>query len=433
VNLAVATAEHWHLFCQRVVRRPEWEDDPRFATAAGRTRCRAEFEALLEEAIAGFASTIWDERLRAEGIPYGAVRTIGDAVCHPQAEHRRMAIEAATPAGAVPIVRFPGSDPDRPRRVPAMGEHTRDILAGHGYSEAGRAGARLTRRRPGHPRRPKSLIRRAWSTLRRMQVTQGRSIDAADSGRNATADRAMELLMLFSENRMVLSAAEVASELGLSRSTTYRYLQSLRSYGLLEEDAGGLGFRLGPAIFELARIARKGLGLSEIAVPLMRDLAGRLDETVILTRRVGNQVVTIEREESGSPIRLSYERGHILPIHAGASASVLLAFASEAEIEQVLATTHLEKFTDRTISDIAEFRRNLYRTRARGYAVSRGELDTGVIGVAAPVLDAGNRPVAGLSAVALEFRVPDEKLPDVIEAVRATAENIAAGLRVIDS
>jgi DNA-binding IclR family transcriptional regulator len=44
----------------------------------------------------------------------------------------------------------------------------------------------------------------------------------------------MDLLMLFSDTRTVLSALEVSAELKLSRSTTYRYLQSLRSYGLLE-------------------------------------------------------------------------------------------------------------------------------------------------------------------------------------------------------
>jgi len=242
----------------------------------------------------------------------------------------------------------------------------------------------------------------------------------------------MDVLKMFTESRTVLSAADVAQELGTSRSTTYRYLQSLRSYGFLEEDEHG-GFRLGPTIFDLARIARKGLGLSEISVPLMQDLARRLDEAVVLTRRVGSQVVTIEREESSSPIRLSYERGHLFPVHAGASARILLAFAPESEFEQILSTTRLDRFTDRTITDPDELRKSLKTVREKGYAISRGEVDEGVLAVAAPILNKNGGAVAGLTAVTLEARMSRDKLPVVIKAVQECAADIGARFESVQS
>src|SRR5579875_150056 len=52
----------------------------------------------------------------------------------------------------------------------------------------------------------------------------------------------------------------------MSRSTTDHYLQILRDAGLSEE--GPRGFHLGPHIFRLARSARAGLGLSEVATPV---------------------------------------------------------------------------------------------------------------------------------------------------------------------
>ncbi len=108
---------------------------------------------------------------------------------------------------------------------------------------------------------------------------------------NRTAERAVQLLLLYSDERPSLSAIEVAEHLGMSRSTTYRYLQSLRAAGLLEEDATRSGFRLGPRIFELARVARKGLGLSEMATPTMRRLVEQTGETILLTRRSGHHVI----------------------------------------------------------------------------------------------------------------------------------------------
>jgi DNA-binding IclR family transcriptional regulator len=247
-------------------------------------------------------------------------------------------------------------------------------------------------------------------------------------GRNATADRAIDVLLLFDERSPVLSAVEVARRLNMSRSTTYRYLQSLRSYELLEEDDEHGGFRLGPRVFELARVARKGLGLSEIALPVMRELGAQVDEAVLLTRRSGALVVCVERVESSHPIRLSYERGHLLPPHAGASAKVLLAFTDPAEVDEVLGSGKLDRFTDATVSDPRRLREQLAVIRAEGYAISDGEVDIGVRGIAAPILTPDRRAAAGLSVAGPAFRLTDERLPEVIAAVRAAATKISERL-----
>jgi DNA-binding IclR family transcriptional regulator len=251
------------------------------------------------------------------------------------------------------------------------------------------------------------------------------------SGRNTTADRAIDVLLLFDDDAPVLSAGEVAKQLKMSRSTTYRYLQSLRSYDLLEEDEGRGGFRLGPRIYELARIARKGLGLSEIALPVMEELCARVGEAVLLTRRFGNQVVCIERVEGSRPTHLSYERGQILPVHAGASAKVLLAFADEAEIDDVLSTATLQRFTDATVTSARKLRQQLTQIRDQGYSVSDGEIDVGVRGVAAPILAPDGRIAAGLSVAGLAFRITDALLPGIIVAVTEAAGSISERLAAI--
>ena len=187
------------------------------------------------------------------------------------------------------------------------------------------------------------------------------------------------MLLLFDLSTPVLSAGEIAERLGMSRSTTYRYLQSLRSSDLLEEDAARGGFRLGSRIFELARIARLGLGLSEIALPVMQDLCREVDEAVLLTRRSGTMVVCLERVETTRPIRLSYERGHLLPLHAGAPSKVLLAFEEQSDVV-VESLGELQRFTDATITDPNLLRAELARIREQGYALSNGERDAGVRG-----------------------------------------------------
>jgi DNA-binding IclR family transcriptional regulator len=249
--------------------------------------------------------------------------------------------------------------------------------------------------------------------------------------RNSTADRALDILQLFSDDKLVLSGAEIAERIGVARSTSYRYLKGLIGSGFVEECDGG--FRLGPQVLELARLARKGFGLSEISRPVMRELVDSVNETVLLTRRSGTSVVCLELQEPGHSVRLSYERGHVLPFNAGAAAQVLLAWASDEDVSDVLDSVPLTKFTEHTVTDAAQLRIRLREIQASGFAVSRGELDEGVIGIAAPIRLPNGTVAAAISVAALSFRVSEAEVPGIIKAVREAAERISARLRQIES
>ncbi|MFF7245187.1 IclR family transcriptional regulator [Embleya sp. NPDC008237] len=243
-------------------------------------------------------------------------------------------------------------------------------------------------------------------------------------GRNSTADRALDILLLFGDDRLALSANQVAEHLGVARSTAYRYLQSLTANGFLEENDGGSGFRLGPRVMDLARLARKGVGLSDLARPVLRALARAVGQPVLLTRRAGDAVVCLEREEAVHTLRLSYERGQVLPLNAGAAALTLLAWADHAELDRLLARP-LPRFTDATVTDPERLRARLAEIRARGYAVARGELDPDVLGIGAPVRREDGDVVAAVSIAALSHRVPDEQVPDYVSAVVASAGELS--------
>ncbi|MEU2289094.1 IclR family transcriptional regulator [Streptomyces sp. NPDC013178] len=245
--------------------------------------------------------------------------------------------------------------------------------------------------------------------------------------RNSTADRALDILGLYSDNKLSVSAQEVATALGTARSTAYRYLQSLVGSGFLEEDPGG-GFRLGLRVLELARLARRGYGLSEIALPVMKDLCAEVGETVLLTRRAGGAAICVERCESDHPVRISYERGSVLPVNAGASALALLAWLPEGECRGLLEGQRLQRFTARTLTDVDALMTRLAEIRSAGHCVSRGELDVDILGIAAPVRDASGVVVSALSVAALEHRVPDRRLDEVVGAVRDAAERISGRL-----
>lgn len=245
----------------------------------------------------------------------------------------------------------------------------------------------------------------------------GMSAEAAASGyrdRNSTADRALTILRMFGEDRLSISAVEVAAELSVARSTAYRYLESLVTPGFLEESPGG-GFRLGLKVLELGRLARRGYGLSEVALPLMRQLCERFGHTVLLTRRAGSTVTCLEREVlPGQRIRLSYERGSLLPLTAGASALTLLAWMPEEEARKLLESAEKPRFTEHTLTDVGELMERLREIRENGYGISRDEVDFGATGIAAPIFDQRGTVVAALSIVALGGRVDEPTVSEMV-------------------
>ena len=231
---------------------------------------------------------------------------------------------------------------------------------------------------------------------------------------------------MFGESRSVVTAVEVAEHLDVARSTAYRYIQSLVSSSYLEDDASG-GFRIGRRVIELARTARRGLSISEISRPVMRRLASDTREVVLLTRLAGDAVVCLERADvARRAVRISYEPGEIFPTNAGSAAYVLLAWLDETELSSILKSTKLRRFTPATLTTPATLRERLNETRAQGFAVSRGELDADVLGIAAPIFSLRGRVVAAITVAALSSRIGDSEIPAITASVLSAAAQISS-------
>lgn len=137
-NVAVLSAEHWKSFCVDVIERPALWHDVRYTTMESRVSHRAELEPLLEDIFAERTPEEWVERLEMAGIPCGLVREFDDVMRHPQLAHNGLVTEVGSPVGVIPTIGSPIElEGSRPRlgSVPALGEHTREVLAEVGLSE----------------------------------------------------------------------------------------------------------------------------------------------------------------------------------------------------------------------------------------------------------------------------------------------------------
>jgi itaconate CoA-transferase len=137
VNLAVASASDWEIFCRQVIEKPELLADPRFATVEGRRKNRGELEQTIEGIFLEHDHKYWLHQLEKAALPHGIVRGIAQVLAHPQVVARNLIREAQSPVGTVPVIanalKMSASDA-RYDRIPGLGEDTEAILAELGYS-----------------------------------------------------------------------------------------------------------------------------------------------------------------------------------------------------------------------------------------------------------------------------------------------------------
>ena len=139
VNLAVATARDWDIFCREVLQRPDLLDNPLFQSVEARRENRITLEQAVEELFLEQDHEEWLRRLKAAKLPHGVVRGIGEVLAHPQLIARRMIREVDSPVGKVPVIGSPLHLADSPARdgpIPGLGEHTEAILMELGYDRS---------------------------------------------------------------------------------------------------------------------------------------------------------------------------------------------------------------------------------------------------------------------------------------------------------
>jgi itaconate CoA-transferase len=139
VNLAVATAQDWDVFCKEVIERPDLLEDARFKTTEGRRKNRGVLEELIEQIFQTHPHDVWLDRLKKARLPNGLVRGMAEVLAHPQVIARKMIREMESPVGPVPVMGSPLRLSDSPVQfgpIPALGADTEPILRELGYADA---------------------------------------------------------------------------------------------------------------------------------------------------------------------------------------------------------------------------------------------------------------------------------------------------------
>ncbi|WP_369136922.1 IclR family transcriptional regulator [Modestobacter versicolor] len=256
-----------------------------------------------------------------------------------------------------------------------------------------------------------------------MTVGPGTDPDEPRAARSVI-DRTLAVIGTFSGGRVRQSLSDIARRADLPVSTAYRIVGRLTEWGAIERDADGL-YRIGLRLWEVASLAPRAMGLQRLARPYLQDLYETTHGTVQLAIREGSELVTIERLEHPRHARARPRVGGRYTLHATAIGLVLLAYAPDEVLEELLATP-LRRYTPRTFVDRADLVPALAEVRDRGYAVSDRQVDDEYVGVAAPVFGPDRSVVA---AVSLVLRHSEASVPAMVHPARVTAMAVSRAVQ----
>ena len=144
------------------------------------------------------------------------------------------------------------------------------------------------------------------------------------------------MLKQFSSSRRDLGVTELATRLGLGKSTVHRLLATLVEERFVEQDSQTGRYRLGLAAFELGAAASSPTDLHQAVLMPMSVLRIRTGETVQTAVLDGRQVVYVERLESPNTLRLFLEVGTRNDAHSTGTGKCLLAYLDDTQLDRLL-------------------------------------------------------------------------------------------------
>lgn len=239
--------------------------------------------------------------------------------------------------------------------------------------------------------------------------------------------RAVEVLLALEGEPDGMSIGEISRVVKLPRSTVHRIVRTLEDELLIERVSEERGYRLGPGILRMASSGT--MWLTRHVHQHLRELSARLNETVDLSLRSGNQVHFIDQVSGNHRLQAVSGVGLSLPMHCTAPGKAVLAVMPDDELERVIPAT-LQKFTNNTVTSRKQLTHELRVIRASQVAYDREEHHLGISAVGTLI----KNPLGYLMAVSIP--VPSERFAQtkkkLISAMLKSREEIERSFSEVD-
>ncbi|GAA2366608.1 IclR family transcriptional regulator [Dactylosporangium salmoneum] len=250
----------------------------------------------------------------------------------------------------------------------------------------------------------------------------------AGGGDLSSLEKGLVILRELAGSEGGMTAGQLAQAAGLNRTTTYRLCDALERGGWVRRSSPGdtTEFELGVSALGLAVLIGDKYDTEARLRPVISELARAIGETVHVGVLAGAEVVHVARALPASGFSVAARVGTREAAHCAGLGKALLATLASEEFEELFPDERLRTQTINSLATRSALRQDLATVRSRGYALDEEEGTLGIKCVATPIFAAGAQPYFALSVTSVPARMTEDRLPDIVSAVRGAAALLTA-------
>jgi IclR family pca regulon transcriptional regulator len=243
--------------------------------------------------------------------------------------------------------------------------------------------------------------------------------------------RGLAVLRSFGAEAPAQTLSAAAARSGMTRAGARRILLTLQQLGYVETE--GRLFRLTPKVLELGFAYLSSQPVWHLAQPVMEELVQDIHESSSAAVLDGEDIVYVLRVPANKIMAISLGPGSRLPAYCTSMGRVLLAGLPAAERRARLTRSALVARTRRTVTDVEALLAVLDQVRRDGHALVHGELEEGLVSMAAPIVNRAGRVVAAINVSAQDQRMPpDDMRKRLLPRLLESAASINTLMRMQD-
>jgi IclR family transcriptional regulator, KDG regulon repressor len=243
---------------------------------------------------------------------------------------------------------------------------------------------------------------------------------------SSTVDKALTILNFFlSEEHSSFYLMEICEALKLDKSTAFRMITTLEKQDFVVHNPETRKYELGPKILQLSNRIHEDKNIVQAALTYMHLLRDETGETVSLQSKMGFSRVCVKQVPGIYEIRWVVEVGKSLPLYAGSSGKVLLAYSSDNYWDKFFKWVALTPFTPNTITDERLLRETLRIIRTQGYSYCSNERVSDVSGIAVPIFNQFGEVSSVLAVSGPSYRLNHENMHNYANRLKEIAQQVS--------
>lgn len=245
--------------------------------------------------------------------------------------------------------------------------------------------------------------------------------------------KALQILECFADNETEWTLKALIKQLGIPSTTMFRQVSTLVERNYLVQDSVRKSYRAGPAFLQLSSAIVGQSDLRQSARPELERLSELVTETINLSILSAHHIFYLDKVETHRTIACTTRVGSRVPAYVTACGKAMLAYKEQRYVEEYCQWMgcHARALTENSITDPARFRNELISVRQRGYATDNGEIERGLVCVAAPVFDMNRKIAAAISISGPDYRM-HEDWDLMVKNVCRSAKAISATLGYVE-